>query len=175
MRRFEKNFTQSLHLDGSKSKFLAELIFIGTDVQSVSSLQKLQSEIRHHCDVTKVMEADKAQFVLSFAHSLAAIQEKHGLLAIYGPLPPNAKSYYMTELLAMGGQQQPLPASGSGLGYGVLFDARHSRAVVQFGDKMRVLLESDIFIHYSIFKIGIPNAPMEARDCYWQISRTATP
>ena len=117
------------------------------------------------------MAADKVQIVLSFGRSLAAIQDKHGLLAIYGPIPPNAKSYDVTALLEIGGQQ-PLPASGSGLGYGVLFDARRSRAVVQFGDMMRILLESDIFDHYSIFKIGLPNAPIEARDHYWAESAT---
>ena len=172
MRRFEKYFTQSLHHDGLESKFLAELIFIATDVQSISSLQNLWSEINFLRDVPNEMEADEARFLLTFAHSLAAIQQTHGLLVIYGPIPPNALSYDLTELLALVGKQ-PLPPSESGLGYGVLFDARHSRAVVQFGDMMRILLESDIFDHYSIFKIGLPNAPMKDRDLYWNESGPA--
>jgi hypothetical protein len=175
MRRFEKYFSPRLDLDPD-SKYLAELIFIGTDVQSVSSLRELHTEVESHREITpKVMPADRARLVLSVGRSLVAIQEQHGLLVIYGPIPLNARSYDITAILAIGGRQAPQPASGSGLGYGVLFDARHSRAVVQFGDMMRVLLESDIFDHYSIFKIGIPNAPMEARDSFWAQSRIATP
>ena len=111
------------------------------------------------------MHPEKAKRFLTYARSLAAIQEKHGLLVIYGPIPPYAQSYDVTELLSFGGHQ-PQPAR-SGLGYGVLFDARDTRAVVQFGDAMRILLVSDIFDHYTVIKTGLPNAPKQHRESYW--------
>ena len=66
-------------------------------------------------------------------------------------------------------EKKPTPSSGAGFGYGVLFDARHSRMVVQFGDKMCILLGSDIFDLFSISNTRLPNAykAREIRDTYW--------
>ena len=138
------------------SQFGAELVIISTDLNSTRRLQDIRSKIATARSIFKEIDAEKAQFWLRFAQSLNAIQERHGLLVLYGPIPHDAESYDVTILL---GSCDKKPESSAGFGYGLLFDTRNFRAAVQFGDTRRVFLESDIFELFSIYRTGLPHAP----------------
>ena len=140
-----------------------DIVLISSDKKSTLRLQTLHSKLLSFDVQTKHMAKEKAQFLIPIAKSLPAILECHGLIAVYGPLPPDAETYDVNSIFRQKNDLPP-PESEPGCGNGLIFDVRNSRVTVQFRSRMHTLVESEILEHFSLFKTGIPNPPKAVRD-----------